>query len=225
MRTEKHICRQGKCITGSLVKPPSSPRFLKTPPSRSERLRERRLWLCISRFMIFLRGKTRVPRLIAPSTAFSTGRCRRLRLIFHLRADRPYTVGHRYNRAGVFGALYFFDRPEVCRAALTARGLLLGRAHPQVLLTFHITVGKILDLTSFHSLQTIGNHAFGSRASAGFSRGPGRFSSAGGRRFSRWNDPWTARAGCHRDRKSARDFTPPACSLSTLLRLENRSPL
>ena len=65
----------------------------------------------------------------------------------HALEDGPsYTFQNRYNVAGRFGALYFGDRVEVCRATLEKRGLLPTRRLRFVLLSFEIRVDRVLDL-------------------------------------------------------------------------------
>ncbi len=62
--------------------------------------------------------------------------------------DGPsYFSRNRYNISEQFGALYFGDRAEVCKAALEKRGLLASRRVPNILLSFDIQVDGILDLT------------------------------------------------------------------------------
>ena len=67
--------------------------------------------------------------------------------------DGPsYRFRNRYNIEGKFGALYFADEAEVCRATLEKRGLLPGRRVPHVLISYGIKVANILDLTDLHTL-------------------------------------------------------------------------
>ncbi|MFN0117425.1 MAG: hypothetical protein ACKVQC_03910 [Elusimicrobiota bacterium] len=62
--------------------------------------------------------------------------------------DGPsYKYFNRYNLMDQFGALYFSDKPEVCRATIEKRGLLPHRMKQHVLLSFDIHLHDILDLT------------------------------------------------------------------------------
>lgn len=71
--------------------------------------------------------------------------------------DGPsYLFNNRYNIANQFGALYFADRAEVCRATLEKRGLLPGRRIPYVLFSFDIQVDGIIDLTDAKVLEAMG---------------------------------------------------------------------
>jgi RES domain-containing protein len=71
--------------------------------------------------------------------------------------DGPsYRFRNRYNVVDRFGALYFADRMEVCRATLEKRGLLGSRALPHILLSFEIDVKSILDLTEPSAWKTLG---------------------------------------------------------------------
>ncbi len=73
--------------------------------------------------------------------------------------DGPsYVFNNRYNIANQFGALYFGDRAEVCRATLEKRGLLANRRTPYVLLSFDVQVDGILDLTDPEVLQVLHIH-------------------------------------------------------------------
>lgn len=71
--------------------------------------------------------------------------------------DGPsYVFNNRYNIANQFGALYFGDRAEVCRATLEKRGLLPNRRMMHVLLSFDVSVDGILDLTNPEVLGRLG---------------------------------------------------------------------
>ena len=73
--------------------------------------------------------------------------------------DGPsYLFKNRYNIPEQFGALYFGDRAEVCKATLEKRGLLASRRVPNVLLSFDIQVDGILDLTDLHILKLLQIH-------------------------------------------------------------------
>lgn len=73
--------------------------------------------------------------------------------------DGPsYLFKNRYNIPEQFGALYFGDRAEVCKATLEKRGLLASRRVPNVLLSFDIQVDGILDLTDLHILNVLQIH-------------------------------------------------------------------
>lgn len=70
--------------------------------------------------------------------------------------DGPsYLSKNRYNISEQFGALYFSDRAEVCKAALEKRGLLASRRVPNVLLSFDIQVDGILDLTNLNIMKLL----------------------------------------------------------------------
>ena len=70
--------------------------------------------------------------------------------------DGPsYLFNNRYNIPEKFGALYFGDRAEVCKATIEKRGLLSSRRVPYVLLSFDIQVDGILDLTDLHILKLL----------------------------------------------------------------------
>ena len=75
---------------------------------------------------------------------------------FALEDGPSFARDHRYNVRGRFGALYFGDRVEVCRATLQARGYLTARATRYVLLSFDIRVPHILDLTDPASYRLLG---------------------------------------------------------------------
>ena len=73
--------------------------------------------------------------------------------------DGPsYLFNNRYNIPEKFGALYFGDRAEVCKATLEKRGLLASRRVPYVLLSFDIKVDGVLDLTDLHILKFLKIH-------------------------------------------------------------------
>ena len=73
--------------------------------------------------------------------------------------DGPsYLFNNRYNMPEKFGALYFGDRAEVCKATLEKRGLLSSRRVPYVLLSFDIQVDGILDLTDLYILKLLQIH-------------------------------------------------------------------
>jgi len=74
--------------------------------------------------------------------------------IYALEDGPSYRFENRYNISNEFGALYFADRAEVCRATLDKRGLLTGRRVPYVLIRFDIEVDDILDLTDPDHLKT-----------------------------------------------------------------------
>lgn len=76
---------------------------------------------------------------------------------FGLEDGPSFASFNRYNLAQKFGALYFGDRPEVCRATVLSRGHLLGRSLPHALLTFEIDLGKaILDMTDLDVQKRLG---------------------------------------------------------------------
>jgi hypothetical protein len=71
--------------------------------------------------------------------------------------DGPSFPSHnRYNVQGRFGALYFGDRPEVCRATLLARGYFPTRSRPHVILSFEAEVDGILDLSQLETITALG---------------------------------------------------------------------
>jgi hypothetical protein len=73
--------------------------------------------------------------------------------------DGPsYLFNNRYNIPEKFGAIYFGDRAEVCKATLEKRGLLASRRVPYVLLRFDIQVDGILDLTDLNNLKALQIH-------------------------------------------------------------------
>lgn len=75
---------------------------------------------------------------------------------FSLEDGPSYRFRNRYNIEGKFGALYFADNAEVCRATLEKRGLLPDRRLPHVLLTYGIKCENILDLTDLRTLSQLG---------------------------------------------------------------------
>lgn len=73
--------------------------------------------------------------------------------------DGPsYLSKNRYHISEQFGALYFGDRAEVCKATLEKRGLLASRRVPHVLLSFEIQVDGILDLTDLNIIKLLQIH-------------------------------------------------------------------
>lgn len=73
--------------------------------------------------------------------------------------DGPsYVFNNRYNIASQFGALYFGDRAEVCKATLEKRGHLANRRVAYTLLSFDVHVEGILDLTDPGVLQLLRIH-------------------------------------------------------------------
>ncbi len=73
--------------------------------------------------------------------------------------DGPsYQFNNRYNIPEKFGALYFADNPEVCRATLEKRGFLASRTVPFTLLSFEISCNRILDLTDLKTLSHLSIH-------------------------------------------------------------------
>lgn len=73
--------------------------------------------------------------------------------------DGPsYVFNNRYNIASQFGALYFGDRAEVCKATLEKRGHLANRRLAYTLLSFDVHVDGILDLTNTEVLQLLRIH-------------------------------------------------------------------
>jgi hypothetical protein len=71
--------------------------------------------------------------------------------------DGPSFPSHnRYNLQGRFGALYFGDRPEVCRATLLARGYLPTRSRPHIIMSFDAQVEGILDLSQPETITALG---------------------------------------------------------------------
>ncbi len=77
---------------------------------------------------------------------------------FALEDGPSYLFNNRYNIPKQFGALYFGDRAEVCRATLEKRGLLASRRVPYSLLSFDIQVDGILDLTDTDILKLLQIH-------------------------------------------------------------------
>lgn len=76
------------------------------------------------------------------------------RASFALEDGPSYQYSNRYNVPNSFGALYFADKPEVCRATIEKRGFLHNRIQPHVLLCFEIDCEGVLDLSN-HQLQKI----------------------------------------------------------------------
>ena len=79
-------------------------------------------------------------------------------VLYGLEDGPSYRFNNRYNLAGQFGALYFADREEVCKAILEKRGHLASRMLPHSLLTFDVDVNQILDLTDLKSLSALKIH-------------------------------------------------------------------
>lgn len=74
---------------------------------------------------------------------------------FILEDGPSYLFKNRYNVFNEFGALYFADREEVCRATLEKRGLLSSRRLSYVLISFDIEVDGLLDLTDPDNLKVL----------------------------------------------------------------------
>ncbi|MFI5304882.1 MAG: RES domain-containing protein [Nitrospiria bacterium] len=74
---------------------------------------------------------------------------------FVLEDGPSYLFKNRYNVLNEFGALYFADREEVCRATLEKRGLLSSRRLPYVLISFDIEADGLLDLTDPDNLKVL----------------------------------------------------------------------